>query len=93
MSIICPICKNVFIKQERPKSATESSDVLELFPEDKRAMFSVDNSHPDVYFLKIPYVRGESGRQNWTDINNIVKEHGGKWISAGADSHWELPKK
>ena len=93
MSITCPVCKANFILQEKPKSATENSNILELFPETLRAMIEVNTSHPKFTFLKIPYVRGEDGKQNWVTINQIIKDNDGKWISAGADSHWELPKK
>lgn len=27
----------------------------------------------------------------WISINKIIKAHGGKWITAGEGSHWEVP--
>jgi hypothetical protein len=29
----------------------------------------------------------------WQQINDKIQEYGGKWISAGKDSHWIVPKK
>lgn len=46
-----------------------------------------------LYVLMKPYDRTEKGRTDWVDINNYVKAQGGKWIKAGRDSRWEIPKK
>ena len=31
-------------------------------------------------------------KTKWELVNTIVKEYGGKWVSAGKDSRWEVPK-
>ena len=96
MSITCPVCKTTFVSQKETNSLTSIDSVLALFPQDKRAYFDTEvlkGSPNNVWILKIPYVRGEDGRQNWKEINDIVKSNDGKWITAGADSHWELPRK
>jgi len=30
-------------------------------------------------------------KSTWIAINKIIKAHGGKWITAGEGSHWEVP--
>ena len=27
----------------------------------------------------------------WNAVNKIIRAHGGKWISGGKESHWEVP--
>lgn len=39
----------------------------------------------------MPYIHGEKGRETWRQINEAIKECGGKWVSMGKDSHWEIP--
>lgn len=45
------------------------------------------------YNIKKPYDRSEKGEEEWSEIMNWVRSLGGKWISAGKDSHWTIPKK
>ena len=30
-------------------------------------------------------------KDTWNAVNKIIKAHGGKWISGGKESHWEVP--
>lgn len=46
-----------------------------------------------LYVLTRPFDRSEQGKSNWVAINDFVKGIGGKWVSAGKDSRWEIPKK
>ena len=39
------------------------------------------------------FLHGDQGKAKWEAINNQVKEFGGKWVSLGKDSHWQVSKK
>jgi len=43
-----------------------------------------------LYILTKPWTPDKG---DWMEINNFVKVCGGKWVSAGKDSRWEIPKK
>jgi len=43
----------------------------------------------DCYYIKCKgFIRP---REKWVQINTVIKELGGKWISMDRDSHWEIP--
>ena len=43
-----------------------------------------------LYAMK-EYIAGADGKMIWRRIDNIMKLFGGKWISQGKESHWEVP--
>jgi len=39
------------------------------------------------------YMYGDKGKETWVQINTIIKELDGEWISRGRESHWRIPIK
>ena len=46
----------------------------------------------DYFNVKKTYERGPSGKQTWSQINQILKDYGGEWIPNGKWSHWKVPR-
>lgn len=63
---------------------------VEVALADFKHLLSIEEA-TDCFYIKMPYVYGEKGRETWRQVNEAVKECGGKWVSMGKDSHWEIP--
>uniref|UniRef100_A0A6M3Y3K6 Uncharacterized protein n=1 Tax=viral metagenome TaxID=1070528 RepID=A0A6M3Y3K6_9ZZZZ len=37
------------------------------------------------------YMYGEKGKETWIEINTVIKDLGGEWVSLGRESHWRIP--
>jgi len=62
---------------------------FDLFPEDLASMLKIVEEK-DKYVIK---TRQFLGAENFAKIASIIRDAGGKYISAGKDSHFEIPKK
>jgi len=62
------------------------SDPAQLFPEDLRSLLSFEQK-ADAVIIK---PRQFLGSENFAKIADIVKRHGGEWVSAGNDSHFKI---
>jgi len=76
-------------RRGKQKSKAASSDPAQLFPEDLRNLLSFERK-AGAYILK---PRQFLGAENFAKIADIVKQHGGDYISAGKESHFEIPIK
>ena len=80
-------------RKKRGKAAETKAeaglDPAQLFPEDLRSLLSFEQ-RADVVIIK---PRQFLGSENFAKILDVVKQHGGKWISAGKDSHFKIPIK
>ena len=62
------------------------------FPEELRNLM-VAEEKAGVWELKFKhFIRGEEGQKAWAKANAVIKNLGGKWVSAGKDSRWVVPK-
>jgi len=62
---------------------------FDLFPEDLASMLKIVEEK-DKYVIK---TRQFLGAENFAKIASIIRDAGGKYVSAGKDSHFEIPKK
>jgi len=63
-----------------------SLDPAQLFPEDLRNLLSFEQ-RADTLIIK---PRQFLGSENFAKTANIVKQHGGEWVSNGKDSHFKI---
>ena len=67
---------------------TQAKGILNEFPKDLANLLEVSKVGM-VWILKPVHFLGA---EKWKEINDIVKNCGGKWIGAGKESNWEVPK-
>ncbi|MEM3617280.1 MAG: hypothetical protein QXJ31_05140 [Candidatus Bathyarchaeia archaeon] len=82
-----------YIASETPKTvAVPKFDVKkfeQLFPEDMRGYLSFEDAGEHVKITPRQFL----GAENFSKIAQIVREHGGDYVSKGKESHFILPKK
>lgn len=71
-------------RRGKQKSKAAGSDPAQLFPEDLRNLLSFERK-AGAYILK---PRQFLGAENFAKIADIVKQHGGDYISAGKEFPW-----
>ena len=76
-------------KAAETKPEAGGSDPAQLFPEDLRSLLSFEQK-ADAVIIK---PRQFLGSENFAKIADIVKQHGGDYISAGKESHFKIPIK
>lgn len=80
-------------RKKRGKQESQPAEILEkiekLFPEDLRGLLSF-KQETGTWIIK---PRQFLGADNFSKILAIVKGHGGKYVSAGKESRFEVPKK
>lgn len=64
-------------------------NVKELFPEDLRALLSFEQR--EGYCIIKP--KQFMGSENFARIAEVVRAHGGQYVSAGKESHFKIPSK
>jgi hypothetical protein len=69
------------------KASVAGSNPAEVFPEDLRTLLSFE--HKEGFFIIKP--RQFLGSENFAKIADIVKAHGGDYVSAGKESHFRIP--
>jgi len=67
---------------------TSTKELEEKLPEDLRPLVTIEETN-EAYIVK---PRQFLGTENFTKILNIIRQHGGKYLSAGKDSHFEVPR-
>ena len=93
-----------FQRQDQPKQSpqpktTEAAkpignpptELLVNFPEDLRELINVSDVGSEWWITK-PYDHTDKGKEDFAKISGVVRALHGKWVSAGKDSRWELPK-
>jgi len=68
-------------------SEIKPEKIGELFPEGLRRLLSFEEQ-ADAVIIK---PRQFLGSENFAKIADIVKQHGGEWVSAGKSSHFKIP--
>ena len=79
-----------YIKKATPPMLRIAESIRSLLPEEARAKFSVEETESS-FRIRVPY--GVLSRQQFASVTRHVESMEGKWISAGKDSHWEVPKR
>ncbi len=76
--------------QKAPASApVPQLDAAQFFPEDIRSLLSFEQK-ADMVIIK---PRQFLGSENFAKIADIIKKHGGDYVSAGKGSHFRIPSK
>lgn len=73
---------------ETKKVLHDKKDVLEVFGQDFEEFCTIEF----VDSLCVLRPKQFFGKEVWGDINKKVKAIGGEWVSAGKDSHWDVPQ-
>jgi len=76
-------------KAPKPAKTFNEKDVQELFPEDLRALLSFEQR--EGYCIIKP--KQFMGSENFARIAEVVRAHGGQYVSAGKESHFKIPSK
>lgn len=76
-------------KRGKQKSKATGSGPAQLFPEDLRSLLSFEQ-RADAVIVK---PRQFLGSENFAKIADIIKAHGGNYVSAGKNSHFRIPIK
>ena len=75
-------------KSEAAETKPETdSDPAQLFPEDLRSLLSFEQKADTVIIKPRQFL----GSENFAEIADVVRQHGGEWVSAGKDSHFKIP--
>lgn len=81
--------------QAQAEKAAEQTleKVKALFPSDLQQLlaFSQGSSQGKDYWIITP--RQFLGSENFSKIADVVRQHGGEYVSAGKDSHFRIPAK
>ena len=88
------VFKNGHTVGRKKRSKVKTSEIKpgktsEFFPEDLRSLLSFEEQ-ADAVILK---PRQFLGSENFAKIADIVKQHGGEWVSAGKNSYFRIPIK
>ena len=67
----------------------EAENIRALFPQEAQAQVSIEET-TDSFHAKIPY--GILDKKQFAAVTRLVESMGGKWISAGKGSYWQIPK-
>lgn len=73
----------------KEKASVGGSNPAELFPEDLRTLLSFEQKEGFCIIKPRQFL----GSENFAKIADIVKQHGGEYISAGKESHFRIPLK
>jgi len=84
------IMVETYIDKATPPALRVAESVRSLLPEEARLKVSVQETETS-FHLKIPY--GVLSRQQFASVTRLVESMQGRWVSAGRDSHWEVPKR
>jgi hypothetical protein len=76
-------------KAKAPASQDDAQNIAEKFPEDLRGILSFE-CQADAIIIK---PRQFLGSENFAKIADIVKKHGGDYVSGGKGSHFRIPLK
>ena len=63
------------------------AEVMRVFDDDQLAVLEFSQEDQVIAIRRKQYL----ARDTWLAINSKVDEIGGRWISAGEDSRWEIP--
>lgn len=74
-------------KEIRIQPGSDTSEVEEEFTPKQRGLLSFTVEDENVIVKPIQFLRKE-----WSDINDIVKSLGGKWVKDDAGSYWAIPR-
>jgi hypothetical protein len=77
---------NAYLETQAPP-AVKADELREKFPEDIRSLLEF-NVEGDKCIIR---PRHFLGSENFGKIASVVRENGGRYISAGKDSHFEVP--
>lgn len=73
-------------KKRNKGNASETEKISDVFPEDLRSLLSFEKEADAVIIKPIQFL----GSENFAKIADIVKQHGGEWVSAGKNSHFKI---
>ncbi|MGQ9544132.1 MAG: hypothetical protein ACUVTM_08715 [Candidatus Bathyarchaeia archaeon] len=94
LSVTCPYCNKDFdihitipriVKTERQM---ESTEVLNLFPEELRMMLRVEDAGDRFIIKPTRWL----GKDRFNIAMAIIRRRNGEYIPAGKDSHFTIPK-
>jgi len=68
---------------------TSAKQLEEKLPEDLRPLVTIEETN-EAYIVK---PRQFLGTENFTKILNVIRQHGGQYVSAGKDSRFEIPRR
>lgn len=71
--------------EAKPQPANNS--IIKDFPVEVQQFLSAELKG-GVWYVRSKFV----SKPKWNLINKYAKSMGGKWISLGKESHWEIPK-
>jgi hypothetical protein len=74
------------MKEMRVQPSSDTTEVEEEFTPKQRRLLSFAVENENVIVRPIQFLRRE-----WSDINDIVKSLGGKWVKDDAGSYWAIP--
>jgi hypothetical protein len=77
---------NDILKQYAPP-VVKGEKYEEWFPEDLRALLVIEETHEAIIVKPKRYL----GSENFAKVAAIVKDHNGKYVSAGKQSHFKIP--
>ena len=92
----CPHCKKActlslrvagYSKPDEHQTYLPAGDIEEALREYAEKLDVTDAEGKLIFQSK-----GWLDKDTWNAINKIIKAHGGKWISGGKESHWEVPQ-
>lgn len=78
-----------YIDEAAPPALRVAESIRSLLPEEARLKVSVQETESSLH-IKVPY--GVLSRQQFASVTRHVESMRGRWVSAGKDSHWEVPK-
>lgn len=65
------------------------NQIESLFPADLKKLLQFQDEGDVVL---VSFIRYQHDRDLWSRVMNTVRDAGGRWVSAGKNSHWEIPK-
>lgn len=79
---------NAYLENKAPPEV-KIEQVQALFPEDLRTLLSFKDKGDCIVAMPKAYL----GAENFAKIAEIVRKHGGDYVSKGKESHFKIPKK
>jgi len=77
------------IEKATPPTLRLAESIRSLLPESAQVKVSVQETDTSLR-IRVPY--GVLTRQEFASVTRLVESMQGRWVSAGRDSHWEVPK-
>lgn len=89
----CPHCgKEIWLMPPDPEGTeAPSKESLDDALAQDAEFLHVTLGEGKVFYAMKEYIPGDEGKTIWRRVDNIMKMFGGKWISQGKESHWEVP--